>query len=96
VNPDGRRRAYAIREGGESFVIVDGETHGPYDGVGLATFSPDSLRRQTQRRRFVLVDGHEGMPYDRILQAPYFVTLRKSSTGEIRCTTCNEVLEDSR
>lgn len=41
-SPNGRRLAYATQKGSSGFLVVNRETHGPFDGLGTPVFSPDS------------------------------------------------------
>lgn len=69
TSPDGRRVAYATREGDKQFVIVDGKPQKRYDGIGSnVVFSPDSkrfaYRAQAGNKQIVVVEGIEGKHYD--------------------------------
>ena len=71
-SPDGRRLAYAARDGDKLVLTVDGKPASkPYDGFALngIAFSPDSKRvaamvSPTADKWLLLVDGEEGEAYD--------------------------------
>jgi len=69
-SPDSSRVAYAAREGGKWFVVVDGKEEKSYDDINALTliFSPDSHRVAyvvgVGAKQSVVVGGKEEKPYD--------------------------------
>lgn len=76
LSPDGRHIACAVRRGSEWFVLVDGVTGPPCEGVLGLTFSLDSRRvayaaRSGDRWR-VVSDGYEGPPCEDVWDRVWF------------------------
>lgn len=72
ASPDGRRLAYAAREGDKLLLVVDGKSSSkPYEGFAVngIVFSPDAKRvaamvSPSADKWLLLVDGEAGEPYD--------------------------------
>ena len=83
VSPGGARTLYPVRQGEESFVVLDGKEGPKFSNVdipyGVSPFSPDGLhyayaasREEPPDTKFLVVtDGKEGRPYDFITDVTY-------------------------
>jgi hypothetical protein len=73
LSPDGRRLAYILKRRKSSFLLVDGEEHGPHKGISRVNtvFSRDGKHlayvaegsRYTVPVKFVVLDDYEGKRY---------------------------------
>jgi len=73
-SPDGKPFAYRAKRAGQRFLVVDGESELPVDGIAdhSITFSPDSRRLayvvvKPDRRAYLVLDGKAGPVHDGIM-----------------------------
>lgn len=71
ASSDGRRVAYAVKNDGKMFIVVDGKEGKRYDNLAIPMFSPNSQRiaygATSGNKEIVVVDDQEGPPYDKIM-----------------------------
>jgi len=74
-SPDSKRFAYAVKEGSERFIVLDGKEMGPYEYSPYEDyyyytldFSPDrkhfAYKVKKEGKFFIILDGKEMGPYD--------------------------------
>lgn len=68
ISPDLQRVAYVEQEGGEQYLVIDGQEQKRYDRVGFPRYSPDSAHIAyvaiEGSKGFVVLDGQEGQQYE--------------------------------